>query len=95
MVIKEKNLIETLHFAIIEMYNENMMPSLQACLQVTLKTALHRFAALKICDLHTYLNQNGSYVSYISGKAETQLKAIQEHCEALSQIQKYSANLVQ
>jgi len=28
MVIKEKNLIESLHFAIIDMYNENLLPSL-------------------------------------------------------------------
>lgn len=28
IVVKEKNLIESIHFAIIEMYNENMIPSL-------------------------------------------------------------------
>ena len=46
LVVKEKNLIECMHFAIIDMYNENMLLSLQSCLQVTIKTALHRFAAL-------------------------------------------------
>ena len=32
LVIKEKSLIENLHFAIIDMYNENLVPSLQSCL---------------------------------------------------------------
>lgn len=32
LVIKESNLVENLHFAIIEMYNENLIPSLQSCL---------------------------------------------------------------
>ena len=66
-VVKEQNLIESTHFAIIDMYNENLIPSLQACLQVTLKNALHRFAELGIITLTTYLNENGSRVSYVSG----------------------------
>lgn len=32
MVVKEKNLIESIHLAIIDMYNEGLIPSLQACL---------------------------------------------------------------
>ena len=31
-VVNEKNLIESLHFAIIDMYNNNLLPRLQACL---------------------------------------------------------------
>ena len=76
MVIKEKNLIESLHFAIIYMYEENMIPSLQSCLQVTIKTAMHRFAELEMCTLQTYLNQNGSRVSYISGSLDKHLKLV-------------------
>lgn len=64
MVVKEKNLIEAIHFAIIDMYNENLIPSLQSCLQVTIKTALHRFAEMKMITISTYLNANGSRVSY-------------------------------
>ena len=64
MVIKEKNLIEAIHFALIDMYNENLIPSLQSCLQVTIKTALHRFAEMNLITLSTYLNANGSRVGY-------------------------------
>ena len=32
MVIKEKRLIEGIHFAILDMYNENLIPALQSCL---------------------------------------------------------------
>ena len=56
MVIKEQNLIERLHYAIIDMYNENLVPMLQSCLQITIKTAIHRFAALGMINLQTYLN---------------------------------------
>ena len=31
-VVKESNLVQQLHFTIIELYNENLIPSLQACL---------------------------------------------------------------
>lgn len=70
MVIKEKRLIEGIHFAIIDMYNENLLPALQSCLQVTIKTALHRFAELKMITLSTYMNANGARVSYYSGEME-------------------------
>ena len=74
MVIKEKRLIEGIHFAILDMYNENLIPALQSCLQVTIKTALHRFAELKMITVSTYLNANGARVSYYSGEMEQHLK---------------------
>ena len=89
MVIKEKNLIESLHFAIIDMYNENLVPTLQACLQVTIKTALHRFAEMEMITVSTYLNANGSRVSYFSGEIDKHLKTVQEKFDSLSQIQSY------
>ena len=70
IVVKEKSLIESIHFAIIDMYNDNLLPSLQTCLQETIKTAIHRFADLKMINKQTYLNQNGSRVSYISGEID-------------------------
>ena len=78
MVIKEKNLIEGIHFAIIDMYNENLIPALQSCLQVTIKTALHRFAELNLIQMQTYLNANGARVSYYSGEIDKHLKLVQE-----------------
>lgn len=78
--VKEVNLLEQIHLAIIEMYNENLIPKLQSCLKVTIKTALHRFVALGMADLHTYLHPNGSRVSYVfSGKLEDQLKIVLEN----------------
>ena len=71
MVVKEDNFIEQLHLAIIDMYNENLIPHLQSCLQVTIRTALHRFAAMDKIVRTTYLNQNGSRVSYVSGKIDS------------------------
>ena len=76
MVIKEKNLIEGLHYAIIDMYNENLVPALQSCLRVTIKTALHRFAEKKMITISTYLNANGSRVAYFSGEIDKQLKEV-------------------
>ena len=66
------------------MYNDNLLPSLQACLQVTIKTALHRFAYLNMIKKQTYLNQNGSIVTYFSGEMDKQLKAVQENFDKLS-----------
>ena len=88
LVIKEKNLIENIHFAIIDMYNENLLPSLQACLQVTIKTALHRFSSLGQITMQTYLNANGSRVSYFSGQMD-QLKSVQDSIELVSQLLQY------
>jgi len=94
LVIKEKNLIENIHLATIDMYNENMLPSLQACLQVTIKTAPHRFAALNQITMQTYLNANGSRVSYFSGKMD-QLKSVQESIELVSQLLQYQPAIIQ
>ena len=71
MVVKEQNLIESIHFAIITAYNENLIPSLQACLRTTLKNALHRCSELGIITLTTYLNENGSRISYVSGQIDS------------------------
>ena len=49
------------------MHNDNLLPSIQSCLQVTIKTALHRFGTLNMIDLKTYRVENGSRVTYISG----------------------------
>lgn len=87
-VVNEKNLIESLHFAIINMYNSGLLPRLQACLQVTIKTALHRFATIGIINISTYRNENGSRISYVSGNPE-QLKVVQEKHDELMQLQKY------
>jgi len=76
MVIQEKNLIQSVHFAIIDMYNENLIPHLHSCLQATIKTALHRFAELNMVTMQTYLNANGSRVTYFSGEIDKQLKAV-------------------
>lgn len=93
MVIKESNLIESIHFAIIEMYNESLIPSLQSCLRITIKTALHSFAEKGMIVLQTYFNTNGSRVSYYSaqtdGQNNNQLKMIQERFELLSHMQAY------
>ena len=90
MVIKESNLIESIHFAIIEMYNESLIPSLQSCLRITIKTALHSLAEKGMIDLQTYLNTNGSRVSYYSAQTDgpnnNQLKMIQERFELLSHV---------
>ena len=90
MVIKESNLIESIHFAIIEMYNESLIPSLQSCLRITIKTALHSLAEKGMIILQTYLNTNGSRVSYYSaqtdGQNNNQLKMIQERFELLSHV---------
>ena len=32
MVIKEQSLIESIHFAIIDLYNESILPNLSSCL---------------------------------------------------------------
>lgn len=64
------------------MYNNNLLPQLQACLQVTIKTALHRFAAIGIINLQTYRNENGSRIGYVSGNPE-QLKVVQEKLNEL------------
>jgi len=74
-VVKEKALIEQLHFAIIDMHNENMLPSLQSCLQVTIATALHRFVSLGMIDHQTFRVENGSRITYISGSTK-QLTAV-------------------
>ena len=76
MVIQEKNLIESIHFAIIDMYNENLITHLHSCQQITIKTALARFAALDMVKMQTYLNANGSRVTYFSGEVDKQLKAV-------------------
>lgn len=81
-------MIEQIHFVIIDLYNENLVPSLQACLQVTIKTALHRFASLGFVDLQTYLNANGSRISYISGQME-KLKIVQENLDFIVNLQQY------
>lgn len=49
-------MIESLHYAIIDLYNDNLMPSLQSCLQVTIKTAMHRLASQGMITLQTYLS---------------------------------------
>lgn len=93
-VIKEKNLIEQLHFAIIEMHNDNVLPSLQSCLQVTIKTAIHRFASLGMVDLQTYRQENGARISYVSGSPK-QLAQVQSSQDVLMQLQMYGTNTIQ
>lgn len=95
MVIKDQNLIESTHLAIIGMHNEGLIPSLQACLQVTLKNALHRFAELDICTLSTYLSDNGSRLYYVSGKIDKHLAAVRENLEMLIFWQNYQPQVIQ
>lgn len=94
LVIKETNLIEQLHFAIIDLHADNMLPSLQSCLQQTIKTALHRFAKLGYIELQTYRLENGSRISYVSGSQE-QLGQVQSIQEELMQLQSYQPAVIQ
>ena len=88
MVVKENSLVEQIHYAIIDLHNENLLPSIQSCLQVTIKTALHRFGTLNMLNVQTYRAENGSRVTYISGSQE-QLPAVKASEDELCQIQSY------
>ena len=95
VMVKERNLIEALHFAIISMYNENLLPSLQACHQRSIETALHHFAALNMITRQTYRLENGSSISYMSGSPEQQLNPVRTSQDELIQLQSYPPSLIQ
>ena len=75
--IKEEKLVENLHLAVMEMFDDGLISSLQSCLQETIRNAMHRFADLGLAELKTYPTQNGSYMSFISSPF-SKIKDIQQ-----------------
>ena len=55
MNIREENLINELHLGIKQMFMEGMLDSLQSCLKVTIKNAIHSFIKLGMAEIKTYV----------------------------------------
>lgn len=68
--IRAHRLEEELHQEVIHLYKEGAMSNLHSCLKETIKSAIGRMAQLQLLDSRSYLNQNGSQVTYLSASLE-------------------------
>ena len=64
--LRESKLIDELHQAILDLYDEGNIPHLHSCLKENIKSALGRLTQLEKFDARSYYNQDGSQVVYLS-----------------------------
>ena len=54
MVVREEALVQNVHLAIMDLYSEGLITSLQSCLKTTIQTAIRRSAELGMIQVQTY-----------------------------------------
>jgi hypothetical protein len=76
--LKEERIVEEMHYAIINLYEEGNIPDIHSCLKEPIKNAFGQLVHLGLLEKQVFLNQNGSQIVYLSCPFERK-EQVQEH----------------
>jgi len=89
LTLKKKQLISELHQAIKNLYQENVIPDLHACLIEVIKTAMDRFAQMGFVEMRAYGNKDGRTSEFLQSLAEAKPR-VEEQLAAVMAVRPFT-----